>query len=41
MKIFVAETKDVMDKDGYADYYDDSPAINEIPDYGWAIVFHG
>jgi len=35
----VAETKDVADNDGYADYYDNSPATCEIPDYGWASFF--
>ena len=32
----VAETEDVLDNDGYADYYDNSPATHEIRDYGWA-----
>jgi len=30
----VAETEDVSDSNGYADYYDDSPATHEILDYG-------
>ena len=32
----VAETENVMDNDGYADYYDDSLATCEIPDYDLA-----
>jgi len=28
----VDETEDVMDNDGYTDYYDDSPATHEILD---------
>ena len=28
-----AETEDVADNDSYADYYDDSPATHEIPNY--------
>ena len=35
----VAKTEDVADNDGYTDYYDDSPATYEIPDYGWASFF--
>jgi len=35
----VAETEDVTDNDGYAIYYDDSPATHEIPDYDWASFF--
>ena len=35
----VAETEDVADNDGYADYYDDSPATREIPDCSWASFF--
>jgi len=35
----VAETEDVVDNDGYADYYDDSPATREILDYGWLALF--
>ena len=29
----VAETEDVADNDGYADYYDDFPATHEILEY--------
>jgi len=29
---FLGETEDVADNDGYADYYDDSPATHEILD---------
>ena len=43
MKIFLvkefAETEDVADNDGYADYYNNSPATHEILDYDWASFF--
>jgi len=32
----VAKTEDMVDNDGYTDYYDDSPATYEISDYNWA-----
>ena len=35
----VAETEDVADNDGHADYYDYSPTTHEIPDYGCARYF--
>ena len=35
----VAETEDVADNDCCADYYDDSPATHDIPDYSWASFF--
>ena len=35
----VAETEDVVDNDGYADYYKNTPVTHEIPDYGWACFF--
>jgi len=34
-----AETEDVADNNGYADYYDDSHAKHEISDYSWAGFF--
>ena len=37
----VAETEDVADNDSYLDYYGNSPATHEIPDYDWASFFHG
>ena len=30
----VAEAEDMVDNNGYADYYDDSPATHKISDYG-------
>jgi len=36
---WVAETWDVADSDGYGDYYDDSVATCEIPDYDWVSFF--
>ena len=35
----VAETEDVVDSGGYSDYYDDSVATCEIPDYDWVSFF--
>jgi len=35
----IAETEDVADNDGYADYYNDSTATCVIPDYDWASFF--
>ena len=35
----VTETEDMVDNDGYADYYDNSSDTHEIPDYGWASFF--
>lgn len=29
----------MQDNDGYADYYNDSPATHENPDYHWASFF--
>ena len=35
----VAKTEDVTDSDGYGNYYDDSVATCEIPDYDWVSFF--
>ena len=35
----VAETEDVADSDDYGDYYDDSVATCEIPDYDLVSFF--
>ena len=35
----VAETEDVVDSDGYGDYYNDSVAACEFPDYDWVSFF--
>ena len=35
----VAETEDLADNEGYADYYNKSLATCEIPDYNWGSFF--
>jgi len=37
----VAETEEVADNDSYGDYYDNSPATHDIPDYDWVSFFTG